>query len=102
MQRVLADENGDVEKRADIAQVPKVALVRCAAKPLDIGLEVERGAVHVPYADGTASDPEGMDRPGGTEPPMRAARVCHSLPIKMSSEPSSTSHSSVRGEWIWG
>jgi hypothetical protein len=63
MQRVLAHENGDLEKRADTAQVSEVALVRRAAQPPDMGLEVERWAVHVPNADGIASDPEGVDRP---------------------------------------
>jgi hypothetical protein len=102
MQRVLARENGDVEKHADTAQVSEVALVRRAAQPRDVGLEVERWAVHVPDADGIASDPEGVDHPGETGAASPTISVRHSLPIKTSSEPSSNSYSSVRRGWMWG
>ena len=63
MQRKLAHEDRDVEKRAETAQVPQIALVRRATQSLDVGLEVKRRAVYVPNTDGAVSDSEGMDGP---------------------------------------
>jgi hypothetical protein len=100
--RELAHEDGDVEKRADTAQVPKVALVRCPAQPVDLGLEVERWAVHVPEGDGTAPTRKVWIVPGGTKAASPEVSVRHALPIETSREPSSTSYSSVRRGWMWG
>src|SRR5918995_4475258 len=63
MQRKLAHEDGDVEERAEAGQVPQLALVRSAARSHDVGLEVERGAVYAPNADGTTPDPKRVDGP---------------------------------------
>src|SRR5215208_1678774 len=64
MPRELAHEDRDVEMSAETAQVPRTVLVRCTAQSRDVRLKVERRAVHVPNADGTASGPERMDHPG--------------------------------------
>ena len=63
MLRELAHQDSDAEKRAGTAQIPEIALVRRAAQPLDVGLEVKRRPVRVADADETGSDPEGMDGP---------------------------------------
>src|SRR5215204_3614505 len=102
MEGELAHEDSDVEERADTAQIPETPPVRHAAQPLDVGLEVKRRAVHVPDADGIGSDPEGVDHPRRHRGGFAAVSVDHSPPIKTSSEPSSTSYSSVRRGWRWG
>jgi hypothetical protein len=61
MQRELAHEHGDVEKRAAPAQIPQAALVRCPAQALDVDLEVKRRRMHVTNAHGSGSDAKGMD-----------------------------------------
>ena len=71
----LVDEQGDVEQRADAAQVAQIARGRGGAQCADVGLEVARGGVDVAHAGGRRSDAEGVDGAGvdrgliaGTQP----------------------------------
>src|SRR5215216_3698515 len=102
MPRELAHEDRDVEMRAETAQVPRTVLVRCTAQSRDVRLKVERRAVHVPNADGTASGPERMDHPGWYGGDSPAVSVCLSLPTRTSSEPLRTGYSSFRRGCMWG
>ena len=71
----LVDEQGDVEQRADAAQVAQIARGRGGAPRADVGLEVARGPVDVADAGGCRTDAEGVDGAGGDRDALAAAHA---------------------------